>query len=64
MVRGCTASAGCVPAEVAGIGLRRFHNAAASWERAELCVQTNTTRKGVSGPGPVEPVSMSGRSRT
>ena len=41
---GCTAGAGWVPAEVAGTGLVSFHSAAASCERAELCVQTNTTR--------------------
>ena len=41
---GCTAGAGCVPAEVAGTGLVSFHSAAASCERAELWVHTNTTR--------------------
>ena len=41
---GWTAGAGWVPAEVAGTGLVSFHSAAASWERAELWVQTNTTR--------------------
>lgn len=33
---GCTPSAGFVPAEAVGTVLRFFHNAAASWERAEL----------------------------
>src|SRR5690625_714372 len=37
-------SAGWVPAEVTGTALARRHSAAARWERAELRVQTNTTR--------------------
>ena len=36
--------AGYVPAEAAGTRLRTAHNAAASWERAELWVHTNMTR--------------------
>src|SRR5215207_7330617 len=32
------------PAEAAGTRLARFHAAAANWERAELRVQTKTTR--------------------
>ena len=42
--RGRCASAGWVPAEAAGIVLARRHSAAASWERAEFAVQTNSTR--------------------
>ena len=41
---GWTAGAGWVPADVAGTALSAFHNAAASCERAEFAVQTNTTR--------------------
>ncbi len=37
-------SAGWVPAEVAGMSLAWVQRAAASWERAVLAVQTNTTR--------------------
>jgi hypothetical protein len=35
---------GWVPAEVAGVLLSWFQMAAASWERAEFAVQTNTNR--------------------
>lgn len=41
------ARGGCVPADAAGTGLVRRQAAAASWERAELCVHTNTTRGAV-----------------
>ena len=39
---GWTRSAGWVPAEVAGAPVSWRHRAAATWERAELCVQTNS----------------------
>jgi len=42
--RGCTRSAGCVPAEAAGTGDREVNTAAANCDRAEFCVHTKTTR--------------------
>jgi hypothetical protein len=60
---GCTRGAGSVPADVAGIGLRRAQRAAASWERAELWVQTNTTRGACVSAAGTSVVSASGRSR-
>lgn len=42
--RRCTRCAGRVPAEATGTGLRCAQSADASCDRAELCVQTNTTR--------------------
>ena len=40
---GWTSSTGWVPPELAGCPSSRRHSAAAIWDRAELCVQTNTT---------------------
>ena len=42
--RGWMRGPGWVPAEVAGMMPRWFQVAAASWERAEFAVHTNTTR--------------------
>ena len=44
VARGCTRTAGWVPADAAGTGLIAFHRAAANCERAEFAVHTNTTR--------------------
>jgi hypothetical protein len=49
--RGWTSCAGSVPADAAGMRLRRCHSTAASWEWAELWVQTKTTRSGAAGGG-------------
>src|SRR5919112_2023264 len=51
---GCTRAAGFVPAEATAPPTRSRHRAAASWERAELWVHTNTTRPAAVAlrPGP------------
>lgn len=54
------AAAGCVPAEVAGIALTSAQSAAANGERAELPVQTNTTRWAVSAGAVRSPSSAEG----
>jgi hypothetical protein len=61
---GWTESAGWVPADVAGTRLDAVHAAAASWDRAELCVQTNTTRAAGRENSGVKPAKALGTNRT
>ena len=51
MAPGSIAAAGCVPADTAGTLLARRHSAAARCERAELAVQTNSTRSAARAAG-------------
>ena len=48
---GSIAAAGRVPADATGTPLARRHSAAARWERAELAVHTNSTRRAVCAGG-------------
>ena len=61
--RGRSARAGWVPADAAGTGLAWRHSAAASCERAEFAVHTNTTRLAARSGGGVSSSRISGTSR-
>src|SRR4029079_7237628 len=60
---GSIASPGWVPADAAGMVLARRHSAAARWERAELAVHTNRTRRAVWAGGAVSGSRAPGISR-
>ena len=58
---GSTAAAGWVPAEPAGRPVASRHSAAASWERAELAVQTNRASPSSTGRDGASPSRASTR---